>query len=464
MELSSMSILDILQKGSIDGCSCGRRHQTQLAYLELGPGAIARLPDLLRRAGLERPFLVSDPNTQKAAGEQARLLLKDAGIPFEALVLREGRPEPDEAALGELCMRFDASCDCILAVGSGVINDLCKMLAAAVGKRSILIATAPSMDGFASASGSMIVGGVKVSLPCPCPIGVIADTQIMAAAPMRMLQAGLGDALAKYISICEWRISHLVTGEYYCPEIAQMVRNSLKRTVAQADKLLARDLDAVGNVAEALILSGIAMSFAGLSRPASGIEHYFSHMWEMLALQQGQECDLHGIQVGVGTLLAARLYEWIRQVRPDKLRAQEHMRCFSQAAWEAEMPSYFGSAAGEIIAAEKRLHKNDPQKHAQRLCRIMEHWGEILNIIEQEVPSYSFIYNTMHQAQMPLLSGDLGISARQVKSAFLGTREIRDKYVASSLLWDLGLEKEFAKRLEQSVLAEQESKKRAGKK
>ena len=89
MELSSMSISDILQKGSIDGCSCGRRHQTQLAYLELGPGAIARLPDLLRRAGLERPFLVSDPNTQKAAGEQARLLLKDAGIPFEALVLRE---------------------------------------------------------------------------------------------------------------------------------------------------------------------------------------------------------------------------------------------------------------------------------------------------------------------------------------------------------------------------------------
>ena len=94
----------------------------------------------------------------------------------------------------------------------------------------------------------------------------------------------------------------------------------------------------------------------------------------------------------------------------------------------------------------------------------MEHWDEILNIIEQEVPSYSFIYNIMHQAQMPLLSGDLGISARQVKSAFLGTREIRDKYVASSLLWDLGLEKEFAKRLEQSVLAEQESEKRAGKK
>ena len=365
--------------------------------------------------------------------------------------LREDKPEPDEAALGQICMKFDASCDCILAIGGGVINELGKMLAAATGKRSIMVATAPSMDGFASSSGSMVVGGVKVSLSCPCPIGVIADTKIMAAAPMRMLQAGLGDALAKYISICEWRISHLVTGEYYCPEIAQMVRTSLKNTVAQADKLMERDQQAVQNVAEALILSGIAMGLAGVSRPASGIEHYFSHMWEMRAFERGEESDLHGIQVGVGTLLAARLYEWIAGLTPSRELAEEHMRAFSQEQWEAEMPQYFGSAAPEIITVEHRLKKNDPARHAERLERILAHWPEILQIIREEIPPYQQIFDLMKKAGMPMMPADLGFTPAQTREAFLGTREIRDKYVASSLLWDLGLQKEFADRLAQSL-------------
>ena len=378
-------------------------------------------------------------------------LLQEVQIPCQLLQLREEKPEPDECALGQLCMQFDPSCDCILAVGSGVINDLCKMLAAATGRRSILVATAPSMDGFASSSGSMIVGGVKVSLPCPCPIAVLADTQIMANAPMRMLKAGLGDALAKYISICEWRISHLITDEYYCPEIAEMVRLSLKKTVAEADRLLARDITAVQNVAEALILSGIAMSLAGVSRPASGIEHYFSHMWEMRAIERGEQSDLHGIQVGVGTLLAARLYEWIRTIAPNRALAERHMQKFDQKKWEAEMPLYFGSAAGEIIAVEQRLQKNDPQKHARRLERIFTHWEEILQIIEQEIPPYDAIFAIMQNAQMPMLPRDLGLCPRQVREAFLGTREIRDKYVASSLLWDLGLLEEGADFLERGL-------------
>lgn len=450
MKLADMSIQDLLPLPGID-CSCGKRHETQLEYLELGPGVLKKLPVFLQKAGYRRPFVVCDPNTYAAAGEQVLRLLEDAGIAYRYLQLREEKPEPDEYALGQLCMKFDASCDCVLAVGGGVINDLCKMLAAAAGKRSIMVATAPSMDGFASSSGSMVVCGVKVSLPCLCPIGVLADTEIMAAAPLRMLQAGLGDALAKYISICEWRISHLVTGEYYCPEIAEMVRRSLQKTVAQADKLLQRDLDAVQNVAEALILSGIAMGLAGVSRPASGIEHYFSHMWEMRAFERGEPSDLHGIQVGVGTLLAARLYAWVRSVSPSRQQAEEHMRRFSQKKWEAQMPALFGSAAGEIIAVEHKLKKNDPVKHAQRLNRIFDHWTEILQIIEEEVPCYDTIYSLMQKAQMPMFPADLGIGKTQVREAFLGTREIRDKYVLSSLLWDLGLLEEFAARLEQSL-------------
>ena len=451
MHLAELSTAQLLALSRISDCPCGKQHETQLKYLELGAGVLEKLPEMLQQAGYRRPFAICDPNTYAAAGQRALALLDAAGISYRYLQLRESKPEPDEAALGQLCMQFDASCDCILAIGGGVINDLGKMLAAATGKRSIMVATAPSMDGFASGSGSMVVGGVKVSLSCPCPIGVIADTEIMAAAPMRMLQAGLGDALAKYISICEWRIAHLVTGEYYCPEIAQMVRTSLGNTVAQADRLLARDQEAVRNVAEALILSGIAMGLAGVSRPASGIEHYFSHMWEMRAFERGEQSDLHGIQVGVGTLLAARLYAWIAEPPPSRELAEAHMRESSQAQWEAEMPQYFGSAAPEIIAVEHRLKKNDSARHAERLERILACWPEILQIIREEIPPYEQIYSLMKKAEMPMMPADLGFSPAQTREAFLGTREIRDKYVASSLLWDLGLEKQFADRLERSL-------------
>ncbi|HPR77588.1 MAG TPA: iron-containing alcohol dehydrogenase, partial [Candidatus Limiplasma sp.] len=133
---------------------------------------------------------------------------------------------------------------------------------------------------------SMIRDRVKVTLYNACPDAIIADTMIMKDAPERMLQAGLGDMLAKYIALCEWRISHIVTGEYYCEEVAGLMRNSLAKIVSAAPRLLERDPEVIGAVAEGLILSGVAMAFAQVSRPASGLEHYFSHLWEMFALDR----------------------------------------------------------------------------------------------------------------------------------------------------------------------------------
>ena len=132
----------------------------------------------------------------------------------------------------------------ILGIGSGVVNDCCKVLAHAVGCRSVILGTAPSMDGYASNSSSMIQNRIKVVLG-RCPAAIVADTDIIRLAPMRMLQAGLGDMLAKYVALCEWRISHLVTDEYYCADIAALMRKALARIVAVAPKLKDRDADAV---------------------------------------------------------------------------------------------------------------------------------------------------------------------------------------------------------------------------
>jgi glycerol-1-phosphate dehydrogenase [NAD(P)+] len=304
----------------------------------------------------------------------------------------------------------------------------------------MVIGTAPSMDGYASNSSSMIQNRIKVTLYNACPAAILCDTDILKNAPMRMLQTGLGDMLAKYVSICEWRISHIVTGEYYCENVAALVRKSLNKCVSAAQGLRDRDPKAIEAVTEGLVLSGIAMSFAEISRPASGLEHYFSHLWEMMALDRGTAYELHGIQVGVGTYLTLRLYEHIRTLKPSRQKAEAFIKAFDNSAWEKEMREIFGAAADAVIAGEHaKYHKNDPGRHKARLENILSHWEEIQAIISQELPPASDIERLMRGLQMPVTPADMGVSREDTYKAFIGSRDIRDKYLTSSLLWDLGL-------------------------
>ncbi|MCL1795836.1 MAG: iron-containing alcohol dehydrogenase, partial [Clostridia bacterium] len=352
---------------------------------------------------------------------------------------------PDEHACGALAMAFDPACDAIVAVGSGVIGDACKVLSHTAGRPQMTGATPPAMDGFASSNASMIQTGVKVPLYPGCPAAILCDIDIIKNAPMHMLHAGLGDMLAKYVSIFEWRVANLVVGEYYCDNVAALVRRSLRRCVSKADGLVRRDPDAVSAVVEGLVLSGVAMTFAQISRPASGLEHYFSHLWEMFALLRGEPSELHGIQVGVGTLLTLDILEKLGTTVPDRARAEQAMNAFSEAAWEARMRGIFGPVAETVIEAEKTVyHKNDPMAHAVRLGKIIDNWPRILSILREEIPVVSEINTLMRRIGMPMTPADIGVLDPDVRRALLGSREIRDKYLTSSLLWDLGLLDAFA--------------------
>ena len=341
-------------------------------------------------------------------------------------------------------MAFDPSCDGVMAIGSGVINDCCKVLAHAIGCPQMVVGTAPSMDGYASNSSSMIQNRVKVTLYNACPRAIIADTEIMKDAPARMLWAGLGDMLAKYIALCEWRISHMVTGEYYCESVAALMRSSLAKIVAAAPRLMERDPDVIGAVAEGLILSGIAMAFAQVSRPASGLEHYFSHIWEMLALDRGLPSDLHGIQVGVGTYLTFKIYDRLRSMTPDRESAEKAMEAFDPAAWEERVRRIFGKAAQKLIDTEKSVwHKNEPSEHKKRMDILLANWDTVMKIADEELPPTDEIIALMEKQGMPIRPADIDESEQDTYDAFVASRDIRDKYLTSSMLWDIGLLEDF---------------------
>ena len=447
--LSEMSLSELTREEGIR-CSCGKIHRCGLRYFQAGAGAVKKLPEALEARGRRKPMLVMDANTEKAAGNRVRETLREAGIPWSEFVFPEtdGKMEPDERAVGALTMALDPSCDVVVAIGSGVINDCCKVMAHACRLPSMVVCTAPSMDGYCSNSASMIQNHLKVSLYNACPEAILADTDILATAPDIMLQAGLGDMLAKYVSVCEWRISHIVHGDPYCEEIAGMVRACLKRIVDQADGLMRREPEALKSVLEGLVISGISMAFAEISRPASGLEHYFSHLWEMQALQRGVPSDLHGIQVGVGTLLTLWIYEnMLNMETVDRKRAEKAMADFSQEAWEARMKDIFGPITPSVLEIERKVGKNLPETQKAHLDCIEAHWPEIRQIIREELPARETVYALMKRCGMPLTPADLGITRKDTLDALLGSREIRDKYLTSSLLWDLGLLEETADRL-----------------
>ena len=423
-------------------CPCGKAHTVAIDEVVVGKGVVRRLPEFVKKYG-KKPFVVADRNTFAAAGENVCELLKTAAIPFGSFVFKDAALEPDEKAVGAVFMHFDPSCDVIVGVGSGVINDISKILSNLTGKPYIIVATAPSMDGYASATSSMSRDGVKVSLNSRCADVIIGDTDILKTAPMHMLRSGLGDMLAKFVSIAEWRIAHLITGEYYCEEVAQLIRSALKKCVDNAHGLLKREDAAIRAVFEGLVIGGVAMAYAGVSRPASGVEHYFSHVWDMRGLEFGTKVDLHGIQCAMATMKAVELYEQVMAIQPDYAKAKAYVDAFQLEDWNSRLREFLGSSAEAMIELEEKEGKYRKDTHAARFALIEENWENILTILRQELPAKEELCKLLDTVGISRDLMTIGVDRELAKETFRATKDIRDKYVLSRLAWDLGILEEL---------------------
>lgn len=433
-----MDIQKMLDEIAQQECGCGKSHKIDLPKLVIENNAIKKLPEIIKELGAKKPFVLFDVNTFSVVGNSICKVLDDALINYTTFTIKERGLEPDERAVGSVIMHYDYSCDLVLAVGSGVINDIGKILSATAKTPYVIVGTAPSMDGYASSTSSMSVDGLKVSLPSKCADVIVGDVEILKNAPMRLLQAGLGDMLAKYVSIAEWRIANLITGEYYCEKIAGLIRKALQRCVDNAEGLLKREEQSVRAVFEGLVIGGIAMAFAGVSRPASGVEHYFSHVWDMRGLAFNSKVDLHGIQCAIGTNITVSLYEKVLELVPDKEKALAYAKNFNYQAWSQELKAFLGKGADAMIELEKKEGKYDALKHAERLNILLEKWNGVLDIIHEEIPSSKKINQILDSIGAPKTATEVGIDCSLI-TTFKATKDIRDKYVLSRLLWDLGV-------------------------
>ena len=369
-------------------CACGKSHKVDIQAIRVGSGVIQELPGILRDLGASHIFLVADNYTYEAAGRQVEQLLDQAGLSYHKRVFQTETPlVPNEYALGSVLAAMTSQDDMLLAVGSGTLNDVTKYVSARTGVPYVIAATAPSMDGYASTVAPTILDGFKTTLPAVYPAAIVADVDILKDAPMPMLTAGFGDIIGKFTSLADWRLSHQLNGEYYCPEVAGVIEAAVETCAANAQALAQREPQAIQAVTEALILSGLAMGMVGVSRPASGAEHQMAHYWEMDALRRGEEHPLHGNAVGVGTVLAASLYEMAVEYLPQGFAAPDKGQILAclQAAGSCADPKELGIR--RELCLESLLHAMELRDRFT-VQKLLEQKGKLISCAQELVERY----------------------------------------------------------------------------
>lgn len=402
--------LDITQ--FLKPCSCGRKHEMVVDDIIIDCGAIHQLPEILKRpayADKKALVMICDENTYQIAGKQVEALIP--GI--KTVILNPENLHANErgVALAEEGLRKAGQVDLMIAVGSGTVHDITRYHAYQKHIPFFSVPTAASVDGFVSTVAAMTWNGCKKSITAVSPVVVIADTDILKNAPLRLTASGVSDLLGKYTALADWRIAHLLTGEYICEEICDLEAQALKRLVESLDGLSTGETAAYENLMYGLLLSGIAMQMTGNSRPASGAEHHMSHLWEMEVIHDSIDF-YHGEKVGVGLVLTSKIYHKAAErlvsgdftvkktmtVEEDLIRA-----CFTK-------PEMLSSILDENTP--NILDAVDPAK-------LVEHKDEIAAII-REIPSAEEIVSMIDKVGGVKSLKDLGLDeSDQAKTANL---------------------------------------------
>lgn len=415
-------------------CSCGHEHYAPLKRVSIRSGALHDLPKFAGELGFRSPYLICDAVTYEIAGRRCMEILKAAGIPAAVRVLEH--TGFDEATVGELLFYMPRSCDLMVAVGTGAVNDMTRFLSFRMGRPFFTVATAAPMDGFASALAVLNIGHLKTSVDAQTPAAIIGDLEILKNAPYPMIAAGLGDLLGKFTCLCDWKLSRIINQEHYCGHIAELVEACVRQVLDQAGQVREREPKVLGKIMEGLVLAGVAMSLYGSSRPASGCEHHISHYWEMMLEQAGRQPVPHGAQVGVGTVLILKLTEALRRTAVDFDAARAAARAYRSQVWEAEILGAYGAAAPGIIDLERKTGKNDTEGRLRRIDAMEIRWGEILSLLAA-LPRSEDLAAILHSLGAPASPAEIGIDAELLRTTLLYCKEVRPRYTILQMLWDL---------------------------
>ena len=373
-------------------CSCGKEHRmvTECAVVERG--CLFQLLEYLEKYGLsEGAVVVYDENTYKATRD------RHPKVKFE-VILNPNNLHADEHGVELLRKELPSDAKVLIAIGSGTVHDITRYCAYEAGLDFVSCPTAASVDGFCSSVASMTWKGSKKTLPAVAPKFVLADIDIFKKAPLYLAKSGFGDMIGKYVALTDWKIGHILTGEFYCDRIAEMTKAATKEVLDSAEGIISGEDAAYEKLMYGLLLSGLAIQMMGNSRPASGAEHHISHIIEMSPEGLGVCSNaLHGEKVGVGTLLAVGEYHRIAEMKD--IEWQDYVEYDRNYIYEM-----FGERLTDEIVNE---NEND-YAHGVTADMIQRAFSQIVQTI-QEMPTQEELKKVYEKLQIKASLEDIGV-------------------------------------------------------
>ena len=405
----------------------GVRHKTAHYFDSLFPG--------------QTPQVIADENTFKAAGADVQRSLEAAG----RALLRPHVFGTDVYAeytwVDRLREVLAASSAIPVAVGSGTINDLTKLVSPQLNRPYMAVATAASMDGYTSFGASITYRGSKQTFECPAPRAVLADLETLVEAPPQMNASGYADLLAKNVAGADWILADAAGTEPMQPDVWETVHGPLRDWVAQPRGVVERDPAVIRRLACGLMMTGFAMQAARSSRPASGAEHQFSHLWDMQHHTHLGQAPSHGFKVGIGTLACLALYEYLLEADLPGMDLD-----LVAAAWpsreegERWIAGIFGPGElAEMATQEFRAKHLGPAELRNQLAALRGRWPDLRQRLQRHLIPFRETRRMLAEAGCPVEPEQIGISRQRLRLSYRQAYFLRRRFSVLDFTMRMGL-------------------------
>lgn len=416
---------------------------TQTKALEVGDGVLAHAPSVFAEQFGGRPAeIVCDSFTYGFIGEKIEKIFASGGVPLApAHIFKDARLSTDYRNVCELEEAMRPSDSIAVAVGAGTVNDIVKLASEELGRPYMCVVTAASVDGYTAYGASIVKNGVRRTENCAAPRAVLCDSSIIKCAPISLTAAGYADLAAKIIAGADWILADALGVEPLDPVAWNIVQDGLKTAISDPAGIRSGNSRVLDSFVEGLMLCGFAMQHYHSSRPASGSEHLFSHLWDMEGLSFNGKPISHGFSVAVGTLAMSALYEEFLKYDMSSIDAKSILK--NRPSLESKLSTLDAIFKGrDFLESAKRevsaKYVSDSE-FARRVETLLSNWKSIRERISAQLVPYGELRNRLKIVGAPSSPEEIGVSKKLLRDSFFRAAHIRSRYTLLDLAVELNI-------------------------
>jgi len=411
--------------------------------LVIGPGVLNQVAELFNEQFPDKKaVVVADTITYGIAGKTVYDALKAAGIELEeTFIFTDPHLYAEYKFVDQLADSLKNHDAIPVAVGSGTINDLTKLAAHLTGRQYMCVATAASMDGYTAFGASITADGAKQTFNCPAPQACLADIDIISKAPAEMTASGYADLFAKITAGADWILADSLKVEAIDEKAWSIVQDGLHDALSDPEGVRAGDPEAISKLVEGLMLGGFAMQWSKSSRPASGAEHQFSHLWNMENHLNNGEHISHGFQVSIGTLAVTAMYDRLLKTSADQLDVEKALNHWPsrEASDAAALAIFVGTDFPEIGLQETGAKYSNAEQLKAQLDLLKNNWSEIQAKLTDQLVPLAEAKRRLELVGAPTEPEHIGITRERLRETFIRAQFIRRRFTLLDVAVRAGL-------------------------